>query len=1035
MQPAQALDFYDESALLERLSRGLKKRSQEVVFLVGAPLSSPSAPGSPGVPGVDGIIELIRAEFSDDESQLFALNKTLEAAGHKKYQAAFQFLIGRRGQQTANEIVRKAVLAARVPEMIFGDQGTEPQGVIDETWRLMDQDSSGWILNPGTENLGKLVVGYPGFFGSCVLTTNFDPLIEVAIQRAGGHHFRTTLHADGNIAQTQGPGCHVVHLHGYWHGSDTLHTTRQLAHQRPQLRASLSSLLRQRVVVACAYGGWDDAFTDALVDVARDETAYPEVLWTFHTAAPTIDEHLSSRLTPGIDRGRIGLYSGIDCNRLFPKLYELWLSLDSAALPPTVTRSNPVHVTDNLRKQVESSRAEPVILEGDDEDRPPVVDICVGRDAELSAIKQSAASVIFLTGIGGQGKSTLAAEYFAECQRNQKFSFYVWRDCKEEGDRFETQVASVIEKLSHGQISGEALAKQNAGSVITILIGLIRELEVLFVFDNADHYVNLESGRMAGSANTFVEALLGSKSPSRAVFTCRPFVAYEDVRILSFRLDGLTLDASVTLFGERGAPSERSAIAEAHVLTEGHAFWLDLLAIQVARRASSTDLLSLLNEIRRGKGLLPDKTLNSIWTTLASREQTMLRAMAETVKPETELEITEYVRHDLSYNKAIKALNMLRSLNLVVVKRRHSTPDVLELHPLVLQFIRKRFTLRERSSFVKAIIRVYNHFIGNHKSQLFERPSLSILQYWTQQAELHVAAADYNGAFRVLDDVAESFASSAYPREFCRVTRLLLSKVDWISNHRKFKAFEDVFEAHLEILSHLGEYSEVDSLLEKYERTVVEKDARYIHYCGMKCHAKWARGEFSEAVEWGERGRQLKDRSGVDTKFEVAHTLALAKRDAGEPESALPTFLEGRELHEVTNPDELDEDRGGDHYGNVGRCLHFMGRIDEALVCYQKSALLIERDPKREHALNQGYIRTWIGELFVARQQFGLAEVFLRAANLKWSQASPPKAARAMLLARQVRARIPNVNTPDDSKVERICREWILGRNIDMEFR
>jgi hypothetical protein len=116
-------DFYDENALVERLSRALKKRHQETVFLVGAPLSAPVSPGLPGVPGVDGVINLIRSEFEDDACQLAALGEALKAAGDKRYQAAFQFLQGRRGQQTANEIVRTAVRTARRP-------GTDSSGRI-----------------------------------------------------------------------------------------------------------------------------------------------------------------------------------------------------------------------------------------------------------------------------------------------------------------------------------------------------------------------------------------------------------------------------------------------------------------------------------------------------------------------------------------------------------------------------------------------------------------------------------------------------------------------------------------------------------------------------------------------------------------------------------------------------------------------------------------------------------------------------------------------------------------------------------------
>ena len=152
-----------------------------------------------------------------------------------------------------------------------------------------------------------------------------------------------------------------------------------------------------------------------------------------------------------------------------------------------------------------------------------------------------------------------------------------------------------------------------------------------------DHYVDLENERMSGSATVFIEYLLRSNSPSRAVFTCRPSVEYNVPGVLNCRLVGLSFDAAVELFSRRGAASVANEIADGHRLTEGHAFWLDLLAIQVAKPASSVRLSILLKQIGSGQGLLPDNTLNSIWDTLREREQSVLRSMAETVKPETEV--------------------------------------------------------------------------------------------------------------------------------------------------------------------------------------------------------------------------------------------------------------------------------------------------------------------------------------------------------------------------------------------------------------
>ena len=277
------------------------------------------------------------------------------------------------------------------------------------------------------------------------------------------------------------------------------------------------------------------------------------------------------------------------------------------------------------------------------------------------------------------------------------------------------------------------------------------------------------------------------------------------------------------------------------------------------------------------------------------------------------------------------------------------------------------------------------------------------------------------------------FKASAYPRELVRATRLLLSSIDWVSEHEKFKPFDFVFSSHIEILSYLGETAEVDYLLSRYEQTVPHRDARYINYCYMRSLSSWVRGDFQSAIEWGKTGAHLVKVSDVDSKFShnVIYTLALAERDAGHPASALPTFLEGRSLADVVDPEEFDQSRSEQHYGNVGRCLHLMGQIETALVCYQKSALIIERNPVTEHVLNQGYIRTWIGELLIGREELMLGYVFLLAAARRWRQVAPPKAALVSSLLRKVEGRLGRL-VPIDDEAERICVEWILGHNVDI---
>ena len=212
------MDFADHDALLDRLATV----KREVVFLVGAPLTAPARGSALGVPGVEAMVERIRALFQGRKSALQKLEEKLQNE-QNRYQAAFRHVLQFRGPDEANAVIRNAVLEARVP-------GARPEGIVDEAaCSKLENDLDGWHYAPGVHALGQLVARAPSRFGGTVVTTNFDPLLELSILRAGGRAYSTVLHGDGSLEQARGQGCHVVHVHGYWQGTDTLHSPLQLA--------------------------------------------------------------------------------------------------------------------------------------------------------------------------------------------------------------------------------------------------------------------------------------------------------------------------------------------------------------------------------------------------------------------------------------------------------------------------------------------------------------------------------------------------------------------------------------------------------------------------------------------------------------------------------------------------------------------------------------------------------------------------------------------------------------------------------------
>ena len=642
-------DYYDSKALLARLSNGMLDSERQIVFVLGSALTAPACSGERGVPNVDSIIELISAELTADESQDLS---RLMAGAANRYQEAFHFLIGSRGPQAANLVIRKAVASARLDSVARGSGYELNLSTSEEACRAFEADAAGWHLTPGVKALGDLAVGYPSRFGKVMLTTNFDPLIGVSISSAGGTSFRTILHRDGNIALTDGDGSHIVYLHGYWYGSDTLHTPRQLNQARPQLRASLANLLRNQIVVVLAYGGWDDAFTQALVDVVIDDNAYPEVIWCFRDEVPRVRTQLLELLRPGLDRGRISFYGGVDCHSFLPALAERWRGLEDPhiarkPLPLRPAQTEPTNVgVDSQRGTADFSPIDRprIQLTNTEADRPPVIDYYVGRKEDLDDLQQAEFRIGFITGMGGQGKSALAAKFFSSDESDARYDHRLWRDCKEQSEKFEDHLIHLIEALNDGRVLGGELSKQPIDTLADLFCLLTRDFKILIIFDNIDHYVDLERGILIGPAGAFSSRFLSNESAATIIFTCRPSIIISSPAVFGKRLEGIDLAATRELFRLRQANASDKSVEDAHEKTRGHAFWLDLLAAQVAARSPTISLDDLVENIALGTGEIPDTTLRSIWQSLREREQIVLQALAETLRPVSAGRLSDYLR-------------------------------------------------------------------------------------------------------------------------------------------------------------------------------------------------------------------------------------------------------------------------------------------------------------------------------------------------------------------------------------------------------
>ncbi|MGE6762239.1 SIR2 family protein [Corallococcus interemptor] len=309
-------------------------KNRKIAFLVGSPLSMQESADAPQVPGVSGMVALIREHIPVELQARFDAER--EHNKPNEYQWAMRFLQGRGDKTAAEKVVREAVLRARLDR--------KKDGVATD--EQLDQDYRGWALPPATEHLGKLLVERADTFGP-VLTTNFDPLISASIRMAGGDFHRTIVVDDSPFGHTtvSRNSTHIVHLHGYWRQSATLHTSVQIARERKRVAAELIQLLQDHTLVVVGYGGWDDIFTQTLGTIDGDRHKDVDILWAFFNNEE--DAILEARYRTLFEkvsnlRGNTGLrcYKGINCHQFFPELRKQ-LGASSAFTPAVQSTVRP----------------------------------------------------------------------------------------------------------------------------------------------------------------------------------------------------------------------------------------------------------------------------------------------------------------------------------------------------------------------------------------------------------------------------------------------------------------------------------------------------------------------------------------------------------------------------------------------------------------------------------------------------------------------------------------------------------------------
>jgi tetratricopeptide (TPR) repeat protein/predicted MPP superfamily phosphohydrolase len=662
-------------------------------------------------------------------------------------------------------------------------------------------------------------------------------------------------------------------------------------------------------------------------------------------------------------------------------------------------------------------------------DLRPVVDVWVGREAELAALEPIECGVVVATGIGGQGKSGLVSKFLESWITENPEAFWDWRDCREEGERFLTQLIAMIEHLTEGAVGPDHFSGADTKAIVRYMFELLGNKKGVVVLDNVDFYVNEADGKFSLGVGVFVEEALRVPHQLLVILTCRPRVAYANPRFFEIPLQGIRLEEAIQLFSLRGVKIDQSAereIEEIWARTDGHPLWLNLIAVQMNRSPQAAP--EILQELRKQVDDRTRSMFRALWKGLISRQQTVLRCMAELSYPETQEAIQYFVGNLIkSPNQFNRAFEGIKTLSLVVERGFTSRGKTFDLHPLVRSFIRTEYpTQQDRLPYIRPILIVLAQFIKGLAGPS-ESAALEDLQRWTTKAELEVAANDDTAALETLFRTADQLIARAFHEEFFRVAKLLLDKVEWTAiEMQDSQHFHSIVGSVIRALGEHDREAESRSYLRRYEEAVGNRTVARLRYCRTACYVEWVLGNYPAAIALGREGMALKTQSGIDTQEDISNSLALALRDSGNIEEALKIFAGDQPIEDVLLEAQHTSGKDPSFYGNIGRCLQFNGEVDDALLCYVKSSELLQKSSSANDVLNRGYAALWIGEVLESVSDFKSAFCFYRLATSVWTKRSPLLVGKPMEKLQHIHDRVDeNWSLMSNSAVDKYCRKWI----------
>lgn len=655
-------------------------------------------------------------------------------------------------------------------------------------------------------------------------------------------------------------------------------------------------------------------------------------------------------------------------------------------------------------------------------DPMPVTACWTGRKDELEIFEKPDTNVVAISGVGGQGKTALAAEFMKRNFEKSKFDKKIWVDCRELQDTMHVKLLKLLESITNG-VEAEALYKdEQLKDTINRFIKHIQNNNVLLVFDNVDAYVNLDNAELTGELNTIVEMALTRKNNSLIVLTCRIAIFDARANFRPIKLDGLKEPEGIEYFKRRGFKLEENADIDACKsiirITKGHPWWIGLICGQMlAEDSTPADYLKMNQDGILARDSQLEQYFGTIWEKLGESNKgnlahEVLRYLVEASKPLTVNDLCSLINNH--YNQTNKVIKKLIKWSLLIEHdEKDGNEKSFQVHPLVREFVHKKYTTDVQKPFVHRILqlfigtRIYNIvFQGNHSSQKITRQCST--QDIIDSIETCLNSRNEAEALKLLVYSYMNLCDDGCHATFLSLAGRILDAIEWkkeeiatVKDRAKF------LECYIDLLC-MQEQSQnrASFYLSAYEQCCEKNTIPYSGYLITKASIMWRMGKFQEAYMAMKEFHKMKEKYSDLWEFgDTDNMYGMILRDMGNIQKAIEVF-------------EKDSDSIVGK-GNIARCYQKEKRYDEALEKLRECLADLVENTDLESNINKGYGFLWIAEIYYEMQDYRKANTFLVFCQDIWKEFAPGLLHQTKdLFDKITRLKLPFENTDFETEIE-----------------